>query len=148
MRTNEGDCLSFILLVDVGKVLAFIASDIERVQRSFARPGSNRRCFSGKDGEHESGNARRGIGISRRMYFRRRADPEKRCEGLRLPGDEIVVHGLPSGYLARGCKKEAEYLLQDGRVKRNSEIMKATVDERPPVPIDSTASNTNSVGLD
>ncbi len=64
------------------------------------------------------------------------------------PEDEIVVHGLPSGYLARGCKKEAEYLLQDGRVKRNSEIMKATVDERPPVPIDSTASNTNSVGLD
>ncbi len=63
------------------------------------------------------------------------------------PEDEIVVHGLPSGYLARGCRKEAEYLLQDGRVKRNSEINKATVDERPPVPIDRVA-NTNSVGID
>ncbi len=56
--------------------------------------------FSGKDGAHESGNARRGVG-----------------------------------------------LLQDGRVKRNSEINKATVDERPPVPIDRVA-NTNSVGID
>jgi hypothetical protein len=63
------------------------------------------------------------------------------------PEDEIVVHGLPSGYLARGCRKEADYLLQDGRVKRNSEIRRATVDERLPVPIDRVA-NTNSVGLD
>ena len=48
------------------------------------------------------------------------------------PEDEIVVHELPSGYLARGCRKEAEYLVQDGRVTRNSEITKASVDERPP----------------
>jgi len=41
--------------------------------------------------------------------------------------DEIVVHELPSGYLARGCRKEAEYLVQDGRVTRNSEITKAMV---------------------
>lgn len=63
------------------------------------------------------------------------------------PEDEIVVHELPSGYLARGCRKEVQYLLQDGRVKRNSEIIRATVDERPPLPIDRIA-NTNSVGLD
>jgi hypothetical protein len=63
------------------------------------------------------------------------------------PEDEIVVHELPSGYLARGCRKEAAYLLQDGRVKRNSEIIRATVDERPPLPIDRIP-NTNSVGLD
>jgi hypothetical protein len=61
--------------------------------------------------------------------------------------DEIVVHELPSGYLARGCRKEAEYLVQDGRVTRNSEITKATVDERPPLPIDRIP-NTNSIGLD
>jgi hypothetical protein len=63
------------------------------------------------------------------------------------PQGEIVVHELPSGYLARGCRKEAEYLLQDGRVKRNSEITRATVDERPPLPIDRIP-NTNSIGLD
>jgi hypothetical protein len=63
------------------------------------------------------------------------------------PEDKIVLHGLPKGYLARGCWKEAEYLVQDGRVKRNSEIKKATIDERPPVPVDQVA-NTNSVGID
>ena len=63
------------------------------------------------------------------------------------PEDEIVVHELPSGYLARGCRKEAEYLVRDGRVTRNSEVTKATVDERPPLPIDRIP-NTNSIGLD
>jgi hypothetical protein len=63
------------------------------------------------------------------------------------PEDEIIVHELPSGYLARGCKKEAEYLVLDGGVKRNSEIRRATVDERPQVPIDRVA-NTNSIGID
>ena len=61
--------------------------------------------------------------------------------------DEVVVHGLPSGYLARGCRKEAEYGVQDGRVTRNSPIRKATVDERPPLPIDRIP-GTNSIGLD
>jgi hypothetical protein len=56
---------------------------------------------------------------------RKRAANELGC-----PEDEILVHELPSGYLARGCRKEAEYLLQDGRVIRNSEITRATVDER------------------
>jgi len=60
--------------------------------------------------------------------------------------DEIVVHQLPSRYLARGCKKEAEYAVQDGRVTRDSEIRKAAIDERPELPIDRIP-NTNSVGL-
>ena len=63
------------------------------------------------------------------------------------PEDEIVVHELPSGYLARGCKKEAQYLLQDGGVTRNSEVTRATVDERPELPIDRIP-NTNSIGID
>ena len=63
------------------------------------------------------------------------------------PEDEIVVHELPSGYLARGCRKQAEYVVQDSRVIRNSEITRATVDERPPLPIDRIP-NTNSIGLD
>jgi hypothetical protein len=74
--------------------------------------------------------------------IRKRAASDFGC-----PEDEIVVHELPSGYLARGCRKEARYLLQDGRVTRNSEITKATVDERPPLPIDRIP-NTNSIGLD
>lgn len=63
------------------------------------------------------------------------------------PEDEIVVHELPSGYLARGCRKQAEYLVQDSGVTRTSEITRATVDERPPLPIDRIP-NANSIGLD
>jgi hypothetical protein len=63
------------------------------------------------------------------------------------PGDEIVVHELPSGYLARGCKKEAHYAVLDGGVTRSSEITKATVDERPELPMDRIP-NTNSIGID
>jgi hypothetical protein len=63
------------------------------------------------------------------------------------PEDEIVVHHLPSGYLARGCKKEAAYVVQDGRPTRTSEITKAAFDERPPVPVDHTAS-AGSIGLE
>ena len=63
------------------------------------------------------------------------------------PDDEIVVHGEPGGYLARGCKKEADYSVQEGRVTLKSEIRKATVDERPPLPIDQIP-GTNHIGLD
>ena len=63
------------------------------------------------------------------------------------PVDEIVVHEVPSGYLARGCRKEAGYVVQGGRVTRDSEIRKATIDERAPLPIDRIP-NTNSIGLD
>ena len=61
------------------------------------------------------------------------------------PQDEIVVHELKSGYLARGCKKEAKYSVQDGGVERNSEITAATVDERPELPIDRIPGNDVSV---
>jgi hypothetical protein len=77
-----------------------------------------------------------------RTQVRNRAANDFGCQE-----DAIVVHELPSGYLARGCRKEAEYLVQDGRVTRKSEITKATVDERPPLPIDRIP-NTNSIGLD
>ena len=62
------------------------------------------------------------------------------------PEDQIVVHRLEAGWLARGCKKEADYVVQDGRATRNSEITKAKFDERPPVPIDRTAS-AGSIGI-
>ncbi len=63
------------------------------------------------------------------------------------PEDEIVVHELPAGYLARGCRKEAGYVIQkDGQVTRSSDVRRATVDERPELPIDRIP-NTNSIGL-
>jgi hypothetical protein len=60
------------------------------------------------------------------------------------PQDEIVIHQLNAGYLARGCKKEAKYSVQDGGVERNSEITRATVDERPELPIDRIPGTNNS----
>jgi hypothetical protein len=74
--------------------------------------------------------------------IRKRAATDFNC-----PEDEIVVHEWSSGYLARGCGKEARYLVQDGRVTRSSPITKATVDERPPLPIDRVP-GTNSIGLE
>ena len=74
--------------------------------------------------------------------IRKRAAADFSC-----PEDEIVVHELASGYLARGCRKEAAYHLRDGRVTRTSEVTPATVDERPELPIDRIP-NTNSIGLD
>jgi len=73
---------------------------------------------------------------------RKRAANEFPC-----PEDELVLHHVPSGYLARGCKKEAEYLVRGDQVTRNSEIRKAAFDERPPVPIDRIA-NANSIGVE
>jgi hypothetical protein len=75
------------------------------------------------------------------VQVRKRAAVDFGC-----PEDEIVIHGLPSGYLARGCKKEAVYLVQDDNVTRESEITKATVDDRPPLPIDNIP-GTNSIGV-
>jgi hypothetical protein len=60
--------------------------------------------------------------------------------------DQIVLHGLPSGYLARGCRKEAQYLVRSGQAARESDVTRATVDERPPVPVDHIA-NTSSIGV-
>ena len=55
------------------------------------------------------------------------------------PPDDIVIHELNAGYIARGCKKEAKYSVRG--VERNSEITAATVDERPELPIDSVPGN-------
>ena len=62
------------------------------------------------------------------------------------PDDLIVLHELPSGYLARGCRKEAQYIVWGGQAARNTDVTRATVDERPQVPIDRVA-NTNSIGV-
>lgn len=72
---------------------------------------------------------------------------KRAAQDFGCPEDEVVVHGERAGYLARGCRKEADYAVEDGRVSRNSEIRKATVDERPPLPIDRIP-GTNSIGLD
>ena len=61
------------------------------------------------------------------------------ANGFGCPQDEIVVHQLNAGYIARGCKKEAKYSVRG--VERNSEITAATVDERPELPIDSVPGN-------
>jgi hypothetical protein len=57
------------------------------------------------------------------------------------PEDQIVLHHSEPGWLARGCKKEAEYVVEGDRVTRSSDIRKAAFDERPPVPIDHTVKN-------
>ena len=62
------------------------------------------------------------------------------------PEDQIVVRGLPSGYLARGCRKEAQYFVPRGQAARNSDVTRATVDDRPELPIDRIP-NTNSIGV-
>jgi hypothetical protein len=62
------------------------------------------------------------------------------------PPDEIVIHESREGYLARGCKKEARYVVQDGGVKRTTDITPATVYERPELPTDRIP-NTNDVGI-
>jgi len=73
---------------------------------------------------------------------RRRAATDFGC-----PVDEIVVHHQGAGWLARGCKKEADYVVQDSQATRSSEIRKAAFDERPSVPVDRTAS-AGSVGAE
>jgi len=75
------------------------------------------------------------------VQVRKRAALDFAC-----PEDQIVIHGLPAGYLARGCKKEAEYLVRDGQAIRSTEISAAKVDERPPLPIDRIP-GTNSIGV-
>lgn len=62
--------------------------------------------------------------------IRERAASEFSC-----PADAIEVAPLQFGYRARGCGKEAVYLVQHGQVTRDSEIRKAT-DDPPALPID------------
>jgi hypothetical protein len=73
---------------------------------------------------------------------RKRASDDFPC-----PEDQIVVHRLQAGWLARGCKKEADYVVQDGRALRTSEITRAKVDERPELPIDRVP-GMGSIGLE
>ena len=62
------------------------------------------------------------------------------------PEDEIVVHQMPSGYLARGCRKEAQYAVLRGQPARSSDVGPAAVYERPELPIDRIP-GTNSIGV-
>ena len=62
------------------------------------------------------------------------------------PEEKVAIHGLGAGYLARGCWKEAEYRVRDGQAIRTTEIARATVDDRPEIPIDRIP-GTNSVGV-
>jgi hypothetical protein len=62
------------------------------------------------------------------------------------PPDEIVIHELREGYLARGCDKEARYFVQDGGVKRTTDVTPATVYERPELPVDRIP-NTSDIGI-
>jgi hypothetical protein len=59
--------------------------------------------------------------------------------------DAIDVQPLQFGYRARGCGKEAVYLVGHGRVTRESEIRNAT-DDPPALPIDNVP-GTNSIGI-
>lgn len=72
---------------------------------------------------------------------RKRAASDFRC-----PEEDVWVDELRPGYVARGCRKEAVYHLEDGRVTRTSEI-RETAETRPPLPIDRIP-NTDSIGLD
>jgi hypothetical protein len=79
------------------------------------------------------------------------------CSGLRTqvreraafdfscPEDRVAVDALRFGYVARGCGKEAVYLVQHGRVTRDSEIREAV--EKAPAPRDDGIPDTNSVGV-
>jgi hypothetical protein len=62
------------------------------------------------------------------------------------PEDWVAVESAPNGYLACGCEKEAEYRVDDGRVSRRSEVVKAPPC-RPELPIDRIP-GTNSIGID
>ncbi|HET9676149.1 MAG TPA: hypothetical protein VFP21_01430 [Solirubrobacterales bacterium] len=62
--------------------------------------------------------------------IRERAAPEFDC-----PPEAIEVAPLQFGYRARGCGKEAVYVVQRGKATRDSDIRRAT-DDPPALPID------------
>jgi hypothetical protein len=72
---------------------------------------------------------------------RKRASSDFGC-----PEDDVWVDALRPGYVARGCRKEADYDVHDGLVTRTSQV-RPTGETRPPLPIDRIP-DTNSVGLD
>ncbi len=59
------------------------------------------------------------------MQVRERAAFDFGC-----PDERIAVEALRSGYLARGCGKQATYLVQQGQLARDSAITRA-VDDVP-----------------
>ena len=75
--------------------------------------------------------------------------------GCSFSSDNVSCSGTSCTATLKGDGASAEILgttvdfsgVQDGRATRNSEIKKATGDERPPLPIDSIP-GTNSIGLD
>jgi len=68
---------------------------------------------------------------------------ERAAFDFRCPEDRVEVDALRFGYVARGCGKEAVYLVQQGRVTRDSEIRKAV--EKPPAPRDDSIPDTSSM---
>jgi hypothetical protein len=76
------------------------------------------------------------------VQVRKRAASDFRC-----PEEDTWVESLGwSGYVAHGCRQEAEYSVGDGRVLRTSEI-RPTGDTRPPLPIDRVV-NSSPIGID
>jgi hypothetical protein len=61
------------------------------------------------------------------------------------PEERVTVDSAAPGYVARGCEKEADYVVADGRVSRNSAIRKAPPSSTP-LPIDRIP-GTNSIGI-
>ncbi|TMA37300.1 MAG: hypothetical protein E6J82_18965 [Deltaproteobacteria bacterium] len=68
---------------------------------------------------------------------------ERAAFDFSCPEDSVAVDALRFGYVARGCGKEAVYLVQHGRVTRDSEIRKAV--EKPPTPRDDSIPDTSSM---
>lgn len=62
------------------------------------------------------------------------------------PEEEIRVDASSPGYVAQGCRKEAAYVVHDGRVTRESAIRNVG-ETRPPLPIDRIP-GTNPIGID
>jgi hypothetical protein len=62
------------------------------------------------------------------------------------PEEDVRVDAWSPGYVAQGCRKEAAYVVRDGRVTRESEI-RSIGETRPPLPIDRVP-GTNSIGID
>jgi hypothetical protein len=60
--------------------------------------------------------------------------------------EDVWVDEVGASYVASGCRKEAAYRVEDGRITRTSEI-RQTAGTRPPLPIDRIP-DTNSIGLD
>jgi hypothetical protein len=62
------------------------------------------------------------------------------------PEDRVAVDALGSRYVATGCEKKADYVVQDGRAIRRSAITRGPP-TRQELPIDRIP-GTNSIGID